>query len=154
FKAWLEEQDRRFLAGLGIKSEELRQRMHVAAARLDELDQLRQARLRPFHAARQRYFDYVFHNQYELNFILDPVITIHPDEVSMEAFSRDESSYARLAAKYDLFARIEAFECGTTNIDFTAKLHRELDRMRTYRNTRFEVQPSGFSVASDGDKVH
>jgi hypothetical protein len=154
FEAWLEDQDRRFLEGLGAKSEEQRKKMHALAQRLDELDQIKQQRLRPFHSARRQYFDYVFHNQYELNFILDPVITIHPDEVSMEAFSRDESSYARLAAKYDLFAKIDEFECGTTNIDFTDKLHRQLDRMRTYRSTRFEVQPSGFTVATNDESIH
>jgi hypothetical protein len=154
FRAWLEEQDRRFLAGLGASSEATRKQMKVIAARLDELDKIKQARLRPFHDARRRYFEYVFHNQSELMFILDPVITIHPDELAMEAFSRDESSYARLAVKYDRFASIDAFECGTTNIDFTDRLHRDLDRMRTYRATRFEVQPSGFTVGSGDGAVH
>ena len=41
--------------------------------------------------------------------------------------SKDESSYARVGVRYDLFERIDAFECGTTNIDFSAKLAGELD---------------------------
>jgi len=150
FKAWLEEQDRKFLANLGMKSQEARQRMEELEARLTELDEKRKHRLGPFYRARQKYFDYGYENQYELNYLFDPVITVHPDELSFEAFSRDESSYARLAAKYELFKKVDSFECGTTNIDFSAKLHGELDRMRTYRQTAFDVGPSGFAVATDG----
>ncbi len=150
FKAWMEEQDRRFLASLGAQGAQARQRIVELEARKDELDRHRFDRLKPFYRARKEYFDWVYYHQYELNYLFDPVITVHPDEVFFEAFSRDESSYARLGAKYDLFEKIDAFECGTTNIDFSAKLHGELDRMRTYRRTRFDIDPSGFTVATDG----
>jgi hypothetical protein len=59
-----------------------------------------------------------------------------------------------LGAKYDLFEKIDEFECGTTNIDFSSRLHGELDRMRTYRRTRFDIAPSGFTVATDGGATH
>ncbi len=154
FKAWLEQQDWKFLASLGTKSKQIRERMEVLESRRTELDALRTERLRPFHRARKAYFDHVYHNQYELMLILDPVITIHPDQIAFEAFSRDESSYARLAAKFELFSQIDSFQCGTTNIDFSPRLHGELERMRTYRRTRFAVSPSGFSVASDDDAGH
>src|SRR5262249_6146147 len=39
---------------------------------------------------------------------------------------------------------------GTTNIDFSAKLHGELERMRTYRRTRFDVGPGGVTVQHQG----
>jgi len=154
FRAWLEAQDRKFLASLGVKTEAMRQKIHASEARLAELDALRDLRLKPFYSARAKYFEYVFEHQYELNYLLDPVITVHPDEVSFEAFSRDESSYARLAAKRDLFERVDAYECGTTNIDFSDRLHVELDRMRSYKTTRFDVGPSGLAVASSGGSVH
>jgi hypothetical protein len=154
FKQWLAEQERRFLAGLAVKSQQARQRMTELEARRDDLDRARFERLKPFYAARREYFDWVYYHQYELNYLFDPVITVHPDEVFFEAFSRDESSYARLGAKYDLFEKIDAFECGTTNIDFSAKLHGELDRMRTYRRTRFDIDPSGFAVSTEGGATH
>ncbi len=154
FKAWLEEQDKRFLAGLAVKSAEARQRIAELEARRDALDGKRFDRLRPFYKARAEYFDWVYTHQYELDYLFDPVITVHPDEVFFEAFSRDESSYARLGARYDLFEKIDAFECGTTNIDFSAKLHGELDRMRAYRRTRFDIDPSGFTVSTDGGASH
>src|SRR5690606_4137887 len=144
----------KFLASLGVKSVQARQRLEQLEARLAELDQARQERLRPFHRARLSYFNYVYEHEYEQQLILDPVITVQPDEVAFEAFSRDESSYARLAARHDLFGEVDALECGTTNIDFSAKLHGELEKMRTYRRTEFTIDPSGFGVASDSGAAH
>jgi hypothetical protein len=154
FKAWLDEQDKKFLASLAVKSEQARQRIRELEARRDALDRARFDRLKPFYRARHDYFEWVYTHQYELDYLFDPVITVHPDEVFFEAFSRDESSYARLAAKYDLFEAIEAFECGTTNIDFSAKLQGEFDRMRSYRRTHFVIDPSGFTVHTDGSAAH
>jgi hypothetical protein len=154
FRAWLEEQDRKFLDSLGMKSKKARERIAELEARLAILDAARNERLRPFHRARTGYFSYVYENAYERRYLFDPVITVHPDEVSFEAFSRDESTYGRLAAKYDLFGNVKEFQCGTTNIDFSAKLHGELERMRTYRQTRFDVAPSGFTVATDDKEGH
>jgi hypothetical protein len=146
FRAWLEEQDRAFLAKIAADGRAARERIQELEARLGELDRLRRERLKPFHRARRAYIDYAFSREYELSYILDPVVTVHPDEVAFEAFSRDESTYARLAAKHELFDRIDEFQCGTTNIDFSARLHGELERMRSYRRTRFDIGPSGFAV--------
>ncbi len=154
FQAWLEAQDRAFLAGLGAKSQAIRDRMQALEARLGELDCARGERLKPFHKARMAYIDYVYTNEYEQYLVLDPVITVHPDEVAFEAFSKDESTYARLAAHYELFDRIDEFHCGTTNIDFSIRLHGELERMRSYRRTRFDIDPSGFTVAIEGGTGH
>lgn len=150
FRAWMDEQDKKFLAELGVKSQKARARLQTLEAHKAELDQSRRERLRPFHRARQAFFNYIYTKEYELALLLDPVITVHPDEISFEAFSRDESSYARLAVPYDWFDKVDAFECGTTNIDFSPRLHRELDRMRSYRRTDFNIEPSGLSVAVDG----
>ncbi|MEJ7636997.1 MAG: hypothetical protein WKF75_03150 [Singulisphaera sp.] len=153
FQAWLEGQDRAFLAGLGTTDRALREKVQALEARLGELDHARRERLKPFHGARRAYIDHVYKNQYELSYILDPVVTVHPDEVAFEAFSRDESTCARLAAKYELFEQVDEFQCGTTNVDFSTRLHGELERMRTYRRTRFDIDPTGFGVAT-GAGVH
>jgi hypothetical protein len=73
--------------------------------------------------------------------------------VSFEAFSRDESTYARLAVKHELFAKVEDFRCGTTNIDFSARLHGETERMRSYRGTRLDIDRDGLTVATDGEEL-
>ncbi|MBW3534903.1 MAG: four helix bundle protein, partial [Gemmatimonadetes bacterium] len=103
----------------------------LTGERLAELDEARDALRRPFFDARRRYFEHVYENQWELETILDPVITVHPDELSFEAFSKDESSYARLSARHDLFSRIDSFEHGTTNVDFGLGLEDQLDRAAT-----------------------
>ena len=149
FRAWLEEQDRKFLADLGIKGKKAQQRIEQLEERLLDLNKLRDNRLKPFYKARQMYFDFVYANEYEMEMIFDPVITVHPDEVSFEAFSRDESTYARVAAKYEMFDNVDEFQCGTTNIDFSTGLHGEMERMRTYRSTQFDIAPSGFSLSHD-----
>ena len=146
FTEWLRKQDEKFVAGLAVKNQKARARIEELEAEKAALDAKREARLRPFYQERARYFDYVFTHQYELNYLFDPVITVHPDELFFEAFSKDESSYARLGARYDIFERIDAFECGTTNIDFSARLATELDRIRTYRRAEFDVAPGGFEV--------
>lgn len=157
FRLWLEEQDRKFLADLALKSLAAKQEIEALEARLGELRAASAARRAPFYKARREYFDYLYENEYELEYLLDPVITIHPDELAFEVFSRDESSYGRLAARYDLFSSIDAFECGTTNVDFSGRLHAQLSRMRSYRQTRLDVGPSGFTVGHEGagvDAVH
>lgn len=154
YRAWLEAQEKKFLAGLGARSEQARQQMLALEAERDALDAKRAARMRPFDQARLRYFDWAYTRRWEMAMILDPVVTVHPDEVAFEAFSRDESSYARVGAKYDLFERIDEFACGTTNIDFSARLGEEFERMRTYRRTRLDIDAAGFTVATEGADAH
>lgn len=154
FRAWLEEQDRKFLANLGFRSQQARAKIEALEVRLAELSEARRQRLKPFEKARRAFFEYAYETGYELEYLLDPVITVHPDEVFFEAFSRDESSYARLGASYEVFEKLGAFECGTTNIDFSSKLHGQLDRMRTYRKTRFDIDPTGFAVSSKEGDYH
>src|SRR4051812_35575162 len=43
------------------------------------------------------------HGEYT-SWILDPVITIHPDRVFFEAFSQDQSVYAMVVANPEMFA--------------------------------------------------
>lgn len=62
---------------------------------------------------------------------LDPVLTVHPDEVSLEVFSRDESAYARLAFSNELFTDREAAH-GTSFVDFSPRFIEQIDRLRAY----------------------
>lgn len=86
---------------------------------------------------------------YRWNFsgrLLDPVITVHPDELFFEAFSNDSSSYVRLSAKTDAFEADYEPTYGTTNIDFTFALRAALLNMRSSRRTSFTVGAGGFAV--------
>lgn len=53
-------------------------------------------------------------------FTLDPVVTVHPDRIMFEAFSRDQSAYGLLIIDRDQFETSGQVSCGTTNVDFTA----------------------------------
>lgn len=82
----------------------------------------------------------------EFQLLLDPVITVHPDQIFMEAFSADESCYARLSAPLTELSAIGAVSYGTTNIDFTHELRDSLQRLRSSRDTMFSVGAGGFGV--------
>jgi hypothetical protein len=69
---------------------------------------------------------------------LDPVLTVDPDGLSIEVFSRDESAYARLFLSNDCFAEREAAP-GTTFVDLGAEFVDHLERLRSHTPTEFEA---------------
>ena len=104
-------------------------------------------------SARLRYSDYLTHNDPALWRVLvpcDPVITIAPDVLFFECFSKDESSYGCLTVDRSSFAAQGDVALGTTNVDYSLPLFEEFQRLRTYRRTRFAVDPAGFGVATEG----
>jgi hypothetical protein len=103
--------------------------------------------------ARVRYADYLARNDPALFRVLvpcDPVITVAPDVLFFECFSKDESSYACLTVDRDGFATSGDVALGTTNVDYSLALFEEFQRLRTYRRTRFAVDPAGFEVTTTG----
>ena len=82
------------------------------------------------------------------------MVTVHPDCVFFECFSKDESSYGRLSVGYDVFEDVGEFACGTTNVDYSDALHDEFQKIRSYKETTFAIDPSGFEVATGGDEAH
>ena len=153
FEAWVAEQDRTFILSLKMKSQAAKEELERVEARLAQLAQRRLERMQPFYQARSKYIEHVYTHQYELNYLYDPVITVHPDELFFEAFSRDESSYARLGVSHELFSTVDGFECGTTNVDFSAKLSRHFERLRTYRQTTLDIGPGGLVASTSGTGV-
>lgn len=85
----------------------------------------------------------------ELAMRLDPIATVAEDELSFEAFSQDESCYARLALKDDLIADNDAWQSGTTNVDFTDRLARSVEAIRSSSPTGFVIDPAGFEVRTN-----
>jgi hypothetical protein len=85
---------------------------------------------------------------HDLWMVLDPVISVHPDAVSFEAFSKDESTYACLSVDMGQFDRLQEPQYGTTNIDFSKKLGDEFLRVRTYNPFELSIDPAGFTVES------
>src|SRR5262245_34655409 len=99
--------------------------------------------------ARDTYSDWLAqHDQslWRLIMPLDPVITVAPDVLFFECFSADESSYGCLTVNRDAFAAEHDVALGTTNVDYSYALYEHFQEMRSYRQTRFTVDPSGFEV--------
>jgi len=99
--------------------------------------------------ARQRYSNYLSHNDPELWRLLvpcDPVVTVAPDCVFFECFSVDESSYGCLTVDRGAFADESDVALGTTNVDYSWSLYEHFQTLRSYRETRFLVDPAGIEV--------
>ncbi|EYF02440.1 SWIM zinc finger family protein [Chondromyces apiculatus] len=93
--------------------------------------------------AQKAFLDKALDEDTKTSGALDPVLTVHPDEVSLEVFSRDESAYARVAFASDLFEGREAAH-GTTFADLSPELIAQVDRLRPYAAVDLDA---GVSVA-------
>lgn len=149
YKAWAAEQEQLYLEQMMAKSGELEDKIKVLRKELDGLNQQSNKILGPYNKAKADYFKYIYKRDRDAWFVLDPVITVHPDEIFFECFSQDESTYGRLGCGYDVFDNIESFECGTTNIDYSDALYKEFQKIRNYKSTNFVVDPSGFVANTD-----
>jgi hypothetical protein len=149
YYAWLEEQKDTFLAEMMAEADETEKRSKIVRQELKTIRQKQAILLAPFYKAQRKYFNYLYKNDYDAWFVLDPVITVHPDEVFYECFSQDESSYGKLSCNYDVFKNINEYQCGTTNIDYSASLYDEFQKIREYKTTSFKIDPSGFEVETE-----
>lgn len=102
-----------------------------------------------YYKIEKDFWNFIYKRDIDLWMVLDPVITVHPDMVSFEAFSLDESCYGCLSVDIDEFELLKEPKLGTTNIDFSQKLATEMKRFRTYNDVRLNVSTDGFSVDSN-----
>jgi hypothetical protein len=103
--------------------------------------------------AQRAYFSWLLRNDPTAFVILDPVITVHPDQVLFEVFSKDEGAYAKLGVDRDAFEHAGELAFGTTNVDFSRSLAQGLEQMRSYRETRLSIGREGvkFATTSGGE---
>lgn len=146
YKEWLATQDARLLAEAAAQSGKVKERIEDIKGRLTSLERMRDKVLGPFYAARRRYWTWLYKKNINWWYVLDPVITVHPDELFFECFSQDESSYGKLSCNYNIFKTVKEFACGTTNIDYSDALYSEFQKIRNYKETSLMVDPGGFEV--------
>lgn len=154
YKAWAQEQEDIWIAEAVAEGQQAQARMAEVNDRLIEMRSQRAAVMQPFYEARQKYFNHLYQVNKDYWFVLDPVITVHPDCVFFECFSQDESTYGRLACKYDVFQNVGEFACGTTNIDYSDSLYQEFQKIRGYKTTSFAIDPSGFEAKTEGEDAY
>lgn len=146
YKEWLKSQEDIWVGSALGDAAALRTRIDAIRNELNAMNRESQSILRPFYEARSRYWQYLYKKNISLWVLLDPVITVHPDELFFECFSRDESTYGKLSCSYNVFESVNEFACGTTNIDYSDALYAEFQKIRDYKKTRFEIEASGFEV--------
>lgn len=153
YKEWAAKQLQIDWQLVAVQKQEVANRMKELGDELKELNNNSYQRLKPYYDARSRFHHYAWQKQLDILFLFDPVITVHPDEIFFECFSVDESSYGRLGASYEVFKNIDEFACGTTNIDYSHDLYNEFQKIRNYKTTRLEVDPSGFEVQTTNEEA-
>lgn len=151
YLAWAEANQGRLLAQVMQKAEALRAKAEGLNKELQAVRNRKSALLGPFNLARRKYFDWLYQNNRDAWFVLDPVITVHPERLLFEAFSQDESSYCAVSVSHNVFERTAEMACGTTNIDYSVGLYDEFQKIRDYKRTSFQVDPAGFTVATGDD---
>jgi hypothetical protein len=110
-----------------------------------------EAARRKYWHARQEYSSYLLkHDRTVWRMLMpcDPVITVADDVCFFECFSADESAYGCLTVDRAAFgeSRIPV-KLGTTNVDYSWELYHHFQGMRTYKETRFKIDPEGFTAA-------
>ena len=146
YKAWAAQQEQIYLEEMAATNVDLKAKVGVRRKELEDLQQQSSKIMGPYYKAQKKYFEYIYKRDRDAWFVLDPVITVHPDEVFFECFSQDESTYGRLGTGYEVFKEVNEFACGTTNIDYSDALYKEFQKIRDYKTTDFNIDPSGFEV--------
>jgi len=118
-------------ATLGVLASDLRYRGKDRTAYLAYLMKQGKKATAQIWEAQKAFLDASLQSEEQKDTVLDPVLTVDPDQVSLEVFSRDESAYARLAFDNSLFEGREAAH-GSTFLDVPADLLAKVDRLRTY----------------------
>jgi len=149
YKAWLQTQEDIFLAEAVSQKAGKEKKLTELKDELQQIQQKETKVLSPYYKAQSTYFKYLYKSEYNAWFVLDPVITVHPDNLFFECFSQDESSYGKLSCDYEVFKKITAFQYGTTNIDYSNELYQEFQKIRDYKDSQFKIDPSGFEVKTE-----
>ena len=104
-------------------------------------------------AAQKAYFDWLSRNDPMAWMVLDPVVTVQPDAVIFEVFSKDEGSYAQLTIDKKALKFDGEPTYGTTNVDFSKTLFDGVQRMRSYRDTRLSIGRDAVALQTDESSV-
>jgi hypothetical protein len=117
-------------------------------AYLAYLRQRREAASLSLRQSQQEFFEWALRNDPLAFTLLDPVVTVHPDQLFFEVFSKDEATYAKFGVDFSAFDLAGQPTCGTTNIDFSPALFAGIEQMRSYRQTTLSVGKEAVALAT------
>lgn len=102
----------------------------------------------------RQYYGWLRKHDMDAWWVLDPVVSVHPDCLIFEVFSQDESSYGRVTVPTEALDVFGETQYGTTNIDYSRALADEIRRARSYRPAFLRIGAEGVSVAtSAGESI-
>jgi hypothetical protein len=107
-----------------------------------------------FFKKRYDYFQWLYKNDKDAWWVLDPVVSVHPDAVVFEVFSIDESSYGRVTVPFEKLDTLDETVYGTTNVDYSRALADEIRRVRSYRPAFLSVGAAGVSIATGAGECY
>lgn len=102
--------------------------------------------------AQKKFLEQQLGNEEQPKHVLEPVVTVSPDELSLEVFSRDESSYARLSLPSAVFENREAAH-GTATLNVDEAFIARFERMRSWQPVGLEVTNRGEPTAAQTKQV-
>jgi hypothetical protein len=151
YLAWLKQNEQAMLAQFIESKGRLTADVEAVRSRLTEMNRHADSILKPFYKAKQDYFQHLYYHDRDAWIVLDPVISVHPDEIFFECFSEDESSYGKLSCSHNVFTNVSEKAYGTTNIDYSDGLYAEFQKIRSYKRTTLAIDPGGFAVKTGDD---
>jgi hypothetical protein len=154
YKAWAKQQEDIWMAEYMRGTVDVEKKLKAVREELETVRRQKDVISGPFNLAKRKYFDYLYRTNRDAWFVLDPVITVHPDELFFECFSQDESSYGKVGCNYNVFNKVNEFKCGTTNIDYSSDLYDEFQKIREYKETHFAIDPSGFELQTTKEESY
>ena len=106
-----------------------------------------------FWRERRAFWQWLYTHNREAWYVLDPIVSVQPDAVFFEAFSQDESVYARVRLPQEALDHDRPMQPGTTNIDYSVPLEREFARARSYRPLHLTVGAQAVGIATSTSSV-
>jgi len=134
------------LPGLLARRTELSERIKEVESEIRALEKTVSSS--DYRKAKLGYFRWLWENAKEAWWVLDPVVSVHPDSLIFEVFSQDESSYGRVTVPFEKLTVFGEVAFGTTNIDYSRALAREMERVRNYRPAWLQIGAEGVTLAT------
>lgn len=126
-----------------------------AESRIADLYAIRDRYLQndPLWSQRRVFWQWLYTHNRDAWIVLDPIVSVQPDATFFEAFSLDESTYARVTLPHHAIQTDAAVVYGTTNIDFSVALEREMARTRPYRPLHLTVGAQAVGVSTGESSI-
>jgi len=103
--------------------------------------------------SKRRYYEWLYATNREMWLVLDPIVSVQKEATYFEAFSRDESVYAKVTLPHSALKMTEKPALGTTNIDFSIPLEREFSRARSYRPLTLTVGQQSVALGTESSGI-